>query len=70
MSSFRSSTTPRTGALSMRLPTSARESLMKPTTCVSEAAVRQICPARATPASPVPTMATRVLRPTSLKESS
>ena len=38
----------------MCLPTSTRESLTKPTTCVSDAAVRQMCPASATPGSPVP----------------
>ena len=65
MSPSRSSTTPRTGAPSMCLPTSSRESLTKPTTCVSIADERQMCPASATPASPVPTMAARVWRPTS-----
>ena len=49
----------------MCLPTSSRESLMKPTTCVSMVAERQMCPASATPASSVPTMAARVWRPTS-----
>src|SRR4028119_1932585 len=57
MTSPRSATTPRTGAPSMCRPTSAADSLTKPTTCVSEAAVRQMCPARATAGPPAPTPA-------------
>src|SRR4029450_831042 len=56
MRSSRSSTTPRTGEPSMCLPTSTGDLLTKPTTCVSDAAVRQMCPASATPGSPVPTI--------------
>jgi hypothetical protein len=68
MSPSRSSTTPRTDAPSMCLPTSSREPLTKPTTCVSIAAERQMCPASATPDSPVPTIAARVWRPTSRRD--